>query len=477
MTKHSIWALALALSASSVLGACSSDDTVESTLDTSNDCVITSATLGTLKRTVKVDGEDKTYTVTGGAYNLYIDQLNNKIYNPDSLPTGTWVNKLVFSSSNGIVGSGTLKLIDLTSNSEIAYTYTDSTDFSKERKLIVYSANGAKKRSYTVDIRVHKEEGDSLEWRTMASASTNAIASFVKSRALCVDNSIYVFGETADGTVSVVASPLVSPRFDTASPLSAATGKDIDVRSIQYFKNKFYALDAEGTLLAATEASGSFANCNADRNFTALVGTCTDSLFAVSDGKMYWTADGTAWNESATDTEGHLPVSNIAASMQQSRVDNKSSVLLAVGNEAADENGQDGAVALWKLDVDHTGGYSTPWMYMPQTEELDTLGCPSLLSQSLFPYDQGTVLTGLNKDRTLAPFYLSQDNGRTWQPYTIAAPALATGTTLTAVATTVDKDQYMWVICSGPGVVFKGRINRLGWKEEQTTFNRSATKN
>ena len=476
MTKHSIWALALGLCAGTALEACSSDETAESTLDTSNDCVITSATLGTLKRIVTVSGEEKTYTVTGGAYNLYIDQLSNKIYNPDSLPTGTCTNKLVFSSSNGIVGSGALKLVDLTSNSEIAYTYTDSTDFSRERKLIVYSANGAKKRTYTVDIRVHKEESDSLEWRTVASASTNAVAGFVKSRALCAGSTLYVFGEATDGTASVVASPLASPRFDTASPLTAATGKGIDVRSLQYFKNKFYALDADGTLLSAADPAGTFTSCEANRPFTALVGTCTDSLFAVSDGKMYWTADGTAWNESATDTEGHLPVSNVAASMQQSRVDSKSGILLAVGNEAAGESGQQGAVALWKLDVDHTGGYSTPWMYMPQTEELDTLGCPSLLSQSLFPYDQGTVLTGLTKDRTLAPFYMSQDNGRTWQPYTIAAPALASGTTLTSLATAVDSDQYMWVVCSGPGIVFKGRINRLGWTEEQTTFNRSTAK-
>ncbi len=474
MTKNSIWAIALALFAGSVLGACSSDDTTESTLDTSYDCVITSATLGTLKRTVKVDGEDKTYTVTGGAYNLYIDQLNNKIYNPDSLPTGTWVDKLVFSSSNGIVGSGALRLIDLTSNSEIAYTYTDSTDFSKERELIVYSSNGAKKRSYKVDIRVHKEEGDSLEWRTVASASTNAVAGFVKSRTLCAGDYLYVFGENSDGTASVIATPLSSPRFDSSSPLSAATGKGLDVRSLQYFKNKFYALDTEGTLLSSANADGTFASCGTDRDFTALVGSCTDSLFAISNGKMYWTADGTTWNESATDTQGHLPTSNIAASMQQSRVDAQSSILLVAGNEAADESGQNGAVALWKLDVDHTGGYSTPWIYMPQTEELDTLGFPSLLSQSMIPYDQGTVLTGLKKDKTLAPFYMSQDNGRTWQPYTIAAPSIATGTTLSALSVAVDKDQYIWVVCSGPGKVFKGRINRLGWKEEQTTFNRSA---
>ena len=58
----------------------------------------------------------------------------------------------------------------------------------------------------------------------------------------------------------------------------------------------------------------------------------------------------------------------------------------------------------------------------------------------------------------MAPFYTSQDNGRTWKANELPHPTL---TGVKALAVTVDSEQYIWVICSGTGIVYKGRINRL----------------
>lgn len=93
MKKLNIFALVMVLLTGCMVTSCNSSEDVSEEL--SNDCVITSATLGTLKRIVN---DTTTYSVTGGAYHLYIDQLKSRVFNPDSLPVGTCVDKLVFAS-------------------------------------------------------------------------------------------------------------------------------------------------------------------------------------------------------------------------------------------------------------------------------------------------------------------------------------------------------------------------------------------
>ena len=34
----------------------------------------------------------------------------------------------------------------------------------------------------------------------------------------------------------------------------------------------------------------------------------------------------------------------------------------------------------------------------------------------------------------------------------------------------IDKDKYMWIFCGGSGDIWRGRINRLGFKNNQTSF-------
>ena len=67
----------------------------------------------------------------------------------------------------------------------------------------------------------------------------------------------------------------------------------------------------------------------------------------------------------------------------------------------------------------------------------------------------------------VAPLYVSRDYGRTWKADEWKKPYL---TGVTAISAAVDADQYLWLVCSGTGTVYKGRINRLGWKDNPTRF-------
>lgn len=457
MKKLNIFALVMVLLTGCMVTSCNSSEDVSEEL--SNDCVITSATLGTLKRIVN---DTTTYSVTGGAYHLYIDQVKSRVFNPDSLPVGTCVDKLVFAS-NGIKCTGTLGIVNTETGKEESFTPTDSTDFSVVRKVVAYAPDGTSKRYYDFDIRVHKEYADELEWKLLSHNPLSPVASFVESRTLAVDGSIYVFGRAMDGEVKLVQTSRQSPSFDEAQLVAPVGGSAIDVHTIQYFAGHFFAL-AGGQLVTSTTAIGNWTSISATQHFNALVGQSTDSLYALAGNKMYASADGITWNESGVDTPTELPQgTDVAAATQQSRTDKQGEILLMVGSRQvtkADGTTAD-SVTVWKRDIDRSGEYSYPWINLPQTEELRKYACPLLKQVCLFAYDEGTVLTGINvANGTVAPFYMSNDNGRTWKN-DLLSHLDTTGATSVSIA--VDADHYIWVVLGGTGMVYRGRINRLGW--------------
>ena len=35
-------------------------------------------------------------------------------------------------------------------------------------------------------------------------------------------------------------------------------------------------------------------------------------------------------------------------------------------------------------------------------------------------------------------------------------------------------DHFVWLFCGGSGQIWRGRLNRMGWTENQTSFTRTA---
>lgn len=467
MKKFPIVALAAIFLLLQTFVACdtSSDTTDDST---ARDCIISSATLGTLKRTMHTTnsaGEDSTYTVsvTGSLYPLYIDQVNYRVYNQDSLPVGTRTDKTVFTTLNYSSG---ITIRSLSTGNDSSFVYTDSTDFSVPRVLTVYSSDLSARRDYTIDIRVHKEEADTFVWQKILANPGSPIAAFTESRALSDGEQLYVLGKLSTGETQLVQTSTTAPSFDNATQMTTASGADLDVRSAQYFKDRFYAL-AGSKIVTAAAPSETWEDAGATEYFDALAGTSSDSLYAIAGGKMYASANGTDWTESAVDTPDSIPTTNISSAYHASRVDDTFETVVLVGYNSED------APRVWKREIDMTGDFTFPWIYLPQTEELDDYGCPQLKGICLTAYDYATVLTGTTTSDNAVQLYLSSDNGRTWKTGEIDLPALNAAT---CVCATVDSGQYLWIVCSGSGEVYKGRYNRLGWDEEQTRFDRSVSR-
>lgn len=154
------------------LSSCLKDDDTEAVYY--DDTAVTAFTLGTVKRTLHTTsstGEDSTYTasVTGSRYAFSIDQQQGLIYNVDSLPAGCDLSSVLATISTK--NSGTvvlnLKTSDGQKDSLVLYSSTDSLDLSKPLELWAFNHSGTAYRRYTVDARVHQQEGDAFVWTAM----------------------------------------------------------------------------------------------------------------------------------------------------------------------------------------------------------------------------------------------------------------------------------------------------------------------
>lgn len=448
------------------LASCNtSDDTSDYT--EVKDCAITAVTLGTLHRTVytksPTTGADTTYAinVSGTMYPMYIDQINNRIYNADSLPLNTRVDKVVF---NTLSGSGTITIQSLTTGRDTMFVATDSTDFTRMRQVKVYSSDASTTRTYDFEVNVHKEEADSFVWKSMAAGSGSPVAGLSEVQLLNVGQTLYAFGRTAEGKAVLTTASTEDGMFTTWNELQGSATA-MDVQSIRHFSGSFYAL-ANGQLMHSTDGIQWSATEGA-QPLKALAAASSDSLYAVGEGrKMLATADGVNWCELEVDHEGTLPTAQTSAALCTSHTDSNISTMVLIGDEA------DGT-AVWKHDIDKQGDYHFHWVYLPQTEELKTYACPTLKQPSLLNYDGGAVLIGLTSEGKVSPLYQSADLGRTWISTTYTTPSIAQPTCISAA---VDADHHLWVVCGGTGEVWRGRINRLAWKENKTVILKSKRK-
>ncbi len=97
-----------------------------------------------------------------------IDQLNGKIYNPDSMPYGTVIKEKVVCTftTRGVAGIQVKQtaLADTLS----WWNTTDSLDFTRPVEFVVTPMDGIHKKPYTAWINIHTVNPDSMAWRRLA---------------------------------------------------------------------------------------------------------------------------------------------------------------------------------------------------------------------------------------------------------------------------------------------------------------------
>lgn len=186
-----------------------------------------------------------------------IDQLNCRIFNADSLPMGTDVTHLIPKltvSSASIVEFH----VSRPGLSDTIYNFidhpTDSIDFSNPVRLRVVSLDGQSTATYNVKVNVHTVPSDTLLWSRLERQSLPS-----------------QFNVVTDGTVAHTAD--------------------------RYYSLTYY--DGRYSLASAADPAGTWSYATPSFGFTPNLqsfNATDDALYVLDgDGKLYTSADGTAW--------------------------------------------------------------------------------------------------------------------------------------------------------------------------------------
>lgn len=421
------------------------DDNKSSEL--SSDCAINAIVLGNLSRiyhTYLDNGKDTSYSITapGAAYPLHIDQINRRIFNSDSLPVGTAVNKVYFTtfSADGIVS------YRLESGKDTLYSTKDTLDFTSPRIFTIFASDGSGSRSYTIDIKIHNADPDAYSW-VAASPADNDVAKLESMRMIAKDGQLYLWGSKNGTNVVMTRKTGEGVALWTKKDISGTDG--LQTKSINLFNGKFVAISESGLVESENGAdwTETATSLVPDRILAA-----DKELYITVSGKIYSSSDLKSWKEEKADNStAFLPTENIY-----------SAVLPAVNNPNIENivcvGYLDGKTETWKKEMNKVYPEDNAWSYYPTTEETPRT-LPYLKGFNMMKYDGKLFCAGINGDTVNV--YTSADGARAWKKVKVPTMVPAQTGKPTEIFMTPDDDNHIWLVCSGTGMLWKGYLNRL----------------
>ena len=420
-------------------------------------------------------------TIHGVDYPFEIDQLNNLIYNPDSLPVDadTIIDSIKIDVLSVLwsVTSG-----DTVLNTEAYHNLLPAMNATGQDgiKLLVHAGDGMTTRPYTLQIRVHRQDPDSLTWvhmDTVADVFTQSVNSGEQKAVL--------MGQGLNKELLVYTSPTQLYRTSANPGEYGWTAADVtglpaqaDVTSLLAFGGRLYMLasgdvyasDATGTAWQKVEMlSGNVQSLVAtlpdndvSRQEATLIGICQDesqeNVFCTITEKQLEEHAGWTLGEkvpSGFPTE-HIYYANYTTGGGAAQV-------MVAGMPL---NGNEKTVAWFS-------NYGLDWASLET--DVENMWCPAMQNPVLLYYAEQFYAFGGAMDA----IYTSE-SGIGWQQveekfllpaefknkrsYTVVVDA-----TSEDAVSAADKRDFIWVIFGGngtPNEVWRGRLSRLGFERE-----------
>lgn len=409
-------------------------------------------------------------TGLGKHYPFTIDQLNRLIYNADSLPVGadTIIDSILVDTFYVSFGAGyvTSGLNDTLFNIE---NYQDLRSAAKGgMEFTAHAPDLVTTRKYTLKINIHQQDPDSLQWTDM----TEKIAGFAttpvtnRQKSVTLNDQLLVYVAEATGDIIVYKTPTQSPS----------------------------SWEATATNLPQDAQIASVVKVEADFN-TPTEGMKTRLYMSASNGDVYSTEDGAEW----TREEGLSgPVKNLVTSF--------AGILTGIvkdGNALYLANAEEGNT-VWQPAAQWTplpDGfpteqiYSTAFLTFNMLEEVMIVGRTQEEKIIPWAYD-GQTWAAMNPGTSYdtyclrgyvgynpcimhygGKFYIfgermeaiyASQAGLAWtrmeEKFLLPQEVYLSGN----YSMTVDDENFIWLIIGGqPNEVWRGRLNRLGFKNQE----------
>lgn len=187
-----------------------------------------------------------------------IDLDHGVIYNADSLPVGTKVNKLVanISYSSAITSAKIIMSGGTTRNDTIDYIKNpgDSIDFTGNVRLILAADNEEMKKEYTIKLNVHRQQPDSLVWNEMAVTSLpSRLPDPQSQKSVEMNGKAFTLIMESDGSYTLASCADLYGNEWEKNPLSLSFAPEVG--SFTASSSAFYILDSTGTLYTSPDAT------------------------------------------------------------------------------------------------------------------------------------------------------------------------------------------------------------------------------
>lgn len=412
--------------------------------------------------------------VHGVNYTFSIDQLNNYIYNQDSLPVGsdTIIDRILIKEIkvNGLVTSGltdtlvvladSVNLLPAMNKGRGGMTFT------------THAADGVTRRKYTLEVRVHLQDPDSLVWKEMPSFSSTAVSGEQKAVTLKNGSGKDLWIYTSNTTAYKTSTEPDNIRWEAVSGINLPA--DVKLTSIINFKTTDPALGVEKeALYAVTQSNKVYRSEDAivwqeatalKKNVKAVIATFPNILTGIVeiDGADYFniSKDGINWEKAEKNSQGRVTLSKVPDSFPIDNIytSNFSTIngvrqAIAVGTPRSKGGEQ---TLMWFS----MGG--SDWAEMSSTDY--AAYCPEMRNPFVMHYgglfycfgDELNVIysstTGISWRKAVNKFMLPAAFKDNTAPYSI----------------TIDENNFIWIIRGGGNTkneVWRGRLNRLGFKE------------
>ena len=461
--KHISTLLLALVATSSILCSCSSSD--DDAAELSDNCYISSFTLGTLRRTIyglTSAGMDSIYTTafSGSYFPMIIDQRKQRIENLDSLPIRTLTDRVLVS----VAFEGTLlwrkaDISTLEDTTWTAYNKNDSIDLTDSLHFRVYAENTKSSRTYTVKVNIHQQQSDSTTWDSLGIVT--ALEPTTERKATVWNNKLTILATQADGTLLCVQHPL-GTSGEWAGQNTVGTANAIP-STLQQQGNRLLLSTSDGQVLESTDAitwsAASFPTLAGLR----LVAASDDYVYALAAGRLY-RSNGATWDEEPLDDDASLLPTDQLNSVFYT-LKNGMPRLILVGRKAV----ADTHATIWAKSWEKGTEAEEGWMYYTPNNA-DKYRCPALRNLCIVPYDNGLqALGGRSEDGThqaLDVIRHSSDHGITWKTYdnndmNVDHALQKAAQAAQYITATADDNHFLWIVAGNQ--VWRGRINRLGF--------------
>lgn len=422
--------------------------------------------------------------VLGVNYTFTIDQLSGRIYNQDSLPVGsdTIIDKILIKTLNT---AGFVTIRNAADTNDSIFSTADSVNLvntmeilpdgapGKPFKFKVWAPDGEHTKEYSLSVRVHQQQPDSLNWGR-GPVDTGILNIKGKQKSIIFNEKIFIY--TANTTFVHYATPSNGKFGGWISSIVNGL-PSTDITSIVNFNSTLYA-----TILGSNKVFSSTDGINwveapaFGENTVALIAPIGNVLTGIktfgNEDKFCTTTDGSTWTE-----ESVVPQNFPRNNMSVTSFNNITGVpnIMVVGNiPEENKTANDTATVAW--------GYMIGQEWVPLTSESSP--CPLLTDPSILYYGDDFYIFG----KDFKTFYKSR-SGLVWNEVTSKFMFPITHDVLTPdekiehyygfrnepslYSMAVDDENFIWITRSpddGLGIsvaeTWRGRLNRLGFARQ-----------